>query len=106
MRGVPETAGWSMKVAAGKKYSVMACPVRNAAVPVSDGRSGVPGFVPVAAAVECPAAHRRAVAVKAECAPGRVWRLAYLFYRGGLSRESDCEKGCPLTGSLSILQAL
>jgi len=35
-----------MKVAAGKKYSVMACPVRNAAVPVSDGRSGVPGFVP------------------------------------------------------------
>ena len=98
MRGVPETAGWSMKVAAGKKYSVMACPVRNAAVPVSDGRSGVPGFVP--------AAHRRAVAVKAECAPGRVWRLAYLFYRGGLSRESDCEKGCPLTGSLSILQAL
>ena len=46
VRGVPETAGWSMKVAAGKKYSVMACPVRNAAVPVSDGRSGVPGFVP------------------------------------------------------------
>lgn len=32
--------------------------------------------------------------MKAECAPGRVWRLAYLFYRGGLSRESDCEKGC------------
>lgn len=46
---------------------------------------GVPGFRdlyrlgPVAAAVECPAAHRRAVAVKAECAPDEYGGLRIFF---------------------------